>query len=245
MVESPFEPAGDAAIAVVVPTLNEEARIADCLSSIGGGPGVEVAVSDGGSRDRTLEIVREHFPAVAVVAGPAGRGEQQNRGAAATTAPVLLFLHADCRLPPGWCEAAAAAMARPDVALGCFRLHTEPVLPAERGRAGGPALAWWRLLDLRGAGWGRPYGDQALFLRRDTFREIGGFPSIPLMEDVELVRRCLRRGELARVRLEVRTSARRFAGHPVRARVCTATFPWLYRLGVSPARLARWYGSVR
>ena len=233
---------GRTAVAVVVPALDEEAPIAACLASIGGGDDVEVVVSDGGSSDRTLAVVRAGFPAARIVCGPRGRGEQQNRGAAATSAPVLLFLHADCRLPDGWRAAVTAAMGVSGTAIGCFRLHTAP---PEGGPAGAAARRWWRLLDLRGAGWGLPYGDQALFLRRDTFAAVGGFPPIPLMEDVELVRRCLRRGALARVPLAVTTTARRFARHPVRARLCTATFPWLYRLGVSPARLARWYGSVR
>jgi rSAM/selenodomain-associated transferase 2 len=235
-------PAAAVTIAVVVPTLDEEARLAGCLASIGDPPGVEVAVSDGGSRDGTLAIARDRFPHVRLVTGTRGRGGQQNHGAAATAAPVLLFLHADCRLPRGWREAVLAAVASPRVALGCFRLRTGP---PDGAAAGALARAWWRLLDLRGRGWGLPYGDQALFLRRGVFDAVGGFPAIPLMEDVELVRRCLRRGRLARVPLEEVTTARRFARHPVRARLCTATFPSLYRFGVSPERLARWYGNAR
>ena len=235
-------PVAAATIAVVVPTLDEEARLAGCLASIGDPPGIEIVVSDGGSCDGTIAVARDRFPHVRLVTGTRGRGEQQNRGAAATAAPVLLFLHADCRLPRGWREAVLAAVAAPRVALGCFRLRTGPPAAAA---ASAPARAWWRLLDLRGRGWGLPYGDQALFLRREVFNAVGGFLPIPLMEDVELVRRCLRQGRLARVPLEVVTTARRFARHPVRARLCTATFPLLYRLGVSPVRLARWYGNAR
>ncbi len=163
------------------------------------------------------------------------------RGAAEARGNVLLFLHADCRLPDGWRPAVLEALAAPGVAIGCFRLRTE----SPDGGAHDAARAWWRLLDLRGRGWGMPYGDQALFLRRDTLTAVGGVPDLPLMEDVELVRRCLRRGRLARLPLEVRTTPRRFARHPLRARLCTATFPTLYRLGVPAATLARWYGEVR
>ena len=233
---------GPNSLAVVVPTLDEERAIGACLNAIGDAAGVAVVVSDGGSRDATVATVRREFPRARVVAGSPGRGVQLNRGAAAVAADAYVFVHADCRLPAGWAAAVRAALATPGVALGCFRLHTEPAA----GRGGGAAARWWwRLLDLRSRGLGLPYGDQALFVRREAFAAVGGFPAIPLMEDVEFVRRCLARGRLARLPLAVRTTARRFARRPVRARLCTATFPLLYRLGVSPERLARWYGDVR
>ena len=228
-------------LGVVVPALDEERTIRACLAAVGDSRGVEVVVSDGGSGDATVAIVRREFSRVRVVTGPPGRGAQLNRGAAAAAADGFVFVHADCRLPQGWAAAVGAALADPGVALGCFRLHTESA-----GEGGGAvARWWWRLLDLRGRGLGRPYGDQALFVRREVFEAVGGFPPIPLMEDVEFVRRCLRHGRLLRLPLAVRTTARRFARRPVRARLCTATFPLLYRLGLSPERLARWYGDVR
>jgi hypothetical protein len=113
------------------------------------------------------------------------------------------------------------------------------------GRRDALARAWWRLLDLRSRGLGLPYGDQAQFCRRGVLESVGGFPAIPLMEDLELARRCLRVGRLARIPLEVRTTARRFSRLPIRARACVLAFPTLYRLGVSPERLARWYRVVR
>ncbi|OYW05452.1 MAG: hypothetical protein B7Z61_06105 [Acidobacteria bacterium 37-71-11] len=229
-------------LAVVVPTLDEERTILACLAAVGDNVGVEVVVSDGGSGDATAAVVRREFPRARVVTGSPGRGVQLNRGAAAVPADAYVFVHADCRLPEGWAAAVRAALGEPGVALGCFRLHTEPA----EGRGGGAAVRWWwRLLDLRSRGLGLPYGDQALFVRREVFEAVGGYPEIPLMEDVEFVRRCLQRGRLVRLPLVVRTTARRFARRPVRARLCTATFPLLYRLGVSPHRLARWYGDVR
>jgi rSAM/selenodomain-associated transferase 2 len=229
-------------IAVIVPTLNEEATIGACLAAVGRQEGVGVVVSDGGSVDTTLEVVREAFPHVRVVGGPRGRGGQLDRGARALDAEALLFVHADCRLPRGWSSAVRAALADPAVALGCFRLHTEPPAGAN---AGALARWWWRVLDVRSRGPFLPYGDQALFLRRAVFEAVGGFPDIPLMEDVAFARACLRRGRLARLPLAVRTTARRFARHPLRSRLCTATFPLLFRIGVSPQRLSRWYGEGR
>lgn len=133
-------------------------------------------------------------------------------------------------------------LALEDVALGCFRLRTEP--PPSRAQ-GLLARIWWRLLDARSYGLGLPYGDQGLFLRAEVLQLVGGVPDQPLMEDLELARRCRRIGRIVRLPLAVHTTARRFARHPWRARLCTLTFPWLYRLGVSPALLARWYGKGR
>ena len=229
------------AVSVVVPTLNEAGAVERCLASAAA-DGVELVVSDGGSRDGTLEAVAETFPSAIVVSGPRGRGAQLNRGAAAASAGVLLFLHADCRLPSAWLPSVVTAASDPAAALGCFRLHTEPPAGARAGRM---ERAWWRLLDLRSLGLGLPYGDQAFFLARTTFEALGGFADIPLMEDLDLARRCRRRGRIVRLPLEVRTTARRFARHPFRARLCTLTFPFLFRWGVSTHRLARWYGDAR
>lgn len=229
-------------VAVVIPTLDEETTIRACLEAVGRPAGSAVVVSDGGSRDATLAVVADAAPGAMVVSGPPGRGGQLNRGVARATADAYVFVHADCRLPTGWHDAVLGTLADPGVAIGCFRLHTEP---PKGGRASRCARAWWRLLDLRSRGLGLPYGDQALFLRRDVLEAVGGVPDIPLMEDIALARACARLGRVARVPLEVRTTARRFARHPLRARVCTVSFPLLFRLGVSPERLARWYREVR
>lgn len=229
-------------LAVIVPTLNEEATIASCLDAIGHPPNVTVLVTDGGSSDATLATVAARCPDARVITGPPGRGGQLRRGVSAVPADGYVFVHADCRLPEGWHAAVCGALADPAVAIGCFRLHTEPPPGGSRSLL---ARGWWRLLDVRSRGLGLPYGDQALFVRREVLAAVGGVPDLPLMEDVELVRRCLPVGKLARLPLEVRTTARRFARRPFLARACTATFPLLFRLGVSPERLASWYRTVR
>lgn len=229
-------------LTVVIPTLNEEGTIGSCLQAIGRPPGVTTVVSDGGSTDETLTVIARDFPAIDIVQGPPSRGGQLDRGARAVPADAYILVHADCRLPERWHEAVCDALADPGVAIGCFRLHTEP---PPGGRTSILARTWWRVLDLRSRGLGTPYGDQALFLRHEVLARVGGVPKIPLMEDVELVRRCLGIGRLARLPLEVRTTARRFAHLPLRAPLFTMIFPTLYRLGVSPERLSRWYRNVR
>ena len=224
---------------MVIPALNEAARIGACLQSVGP-EAAEVVVVDGGSSDDTVARV-SGFSGVRVVSCPPGRGGQLDSGARATTAPRLLFLHADCRLPEGWSEAAGRALDDPDVALAYFRLHTEPSDP----EAGCLARGWLRLIDLRSIGFGLPYGDQAYAVCREVYDEVGGYPAIPLMEDVVFARACRRLGRIRRLLLEVRTTGRRFEQRPVVNRLCTATFPLLFRMGVSPWTLARWYKEVR
>lgn len=231
---------GEPRFGVVVPTLNEEATVLACLDSIGGGPKVDVVVSDGGSRDLTCDLVAGR-PEVKVVTGPPGRGGQLNRGAAAVRGDLLLFLHADCRLPYGWAEVTAEALADIDNALSYFGLRTLP----SSASAGRWRRRWLHLIDLRSLGLGLPYGDQAFGIRRSVFDELGGFADLPLMEDLELARRCRRRGRIVRLPLEVTTTARRFERHPVRTRLMTAVFPSLFRCGVPASTLARWYREVR
>ena len=229
-------------ISVVVPTLNEEGRVGACLASIGVHPTVEIVVSDGGSTDRTLEVVGVLFPRAAVVVGSAGRGGQLNRGAAEASADRLLFLHADCVLPDGWFDATMATLDDETVSLAVFRLHT---VPTDGHEPGAWSRSWLQLFDLRSKGWGLPYGDQGFAMRRTVFDTLGGYPDIPLMEDFAFARRCRRRGSIRRIPLTIQTTARRFEGRPVRSRVILATFPTLFRLGISPQTLARWYGLVR
>ena len=227
-------------LTVVIPTLNEVGTIACCLDSIGADAAVEVVVSDGGSADGTLDAVRASGRARLLV-GPAGRGQQLRRGAAAATAARLLFLHADCRLPRGWLPAVVEALEDPGTALAYFRLVTEPTdAGASRVRR-----AWLRLLDLRSLGLAMPYGDQGFAMRREVYEETGGFPAIPLMEDLVMARACRRLGRIRRIPLAVRTGSRRFDRHALRSRAMTATFPLLFRAGVPAERLARWYGVAR
>jgi len=229
----------DVELAVVIPTLNEEGIIEACLEAVGEANGLVAVVSDGGSEDGTRELAARL--GARVVQGPRGRGAQLNRGAEKVEAEAYLFLHADCLLPPGWRAALHGALQDRSTALACFRLHTEPAGEDRRSRI---YRTWLRVLDIGARGLRAPYGDQGLAVRREVFETVGGFPEIPLMEDVAFSQACRRVGRIQRLPLEMRTTARRFEGSPVRTALMFVTFPSLYRLGVSPHTLARWYGAA-
>jgi rSAM/selenodomain-associated transferase 2 len=226
-------------LSVVIPTLDEAARIGLRLSELAAQAVDEVIVADGGSRDGTVEIARAQS-GVQVVTAARGRGRQQNDGARAAGGDVLLFLHADTQLPAdarGWIE---RALAEADVVAGAFRVRT--VADAGHRNWLGPFL---RIADIRSHLTRLPYGDQALFVRRSAFVAVGGFPDEPLMEDVGLVRRLRRVGRIVTVPAYVRASGRRFLRHPIAGTLAMWTFPTLHRVGVPSRVLARLYGNPR
>lgn len=228
-------------IGVVVPTLDEEARIVRCLLQLKERCGFErIVVSDGGSADGTVAAAGS-ITGVTVVAGVRGRGRQLNRGAEALPdVDVLCFVHADVSLPTNARGLIARAMSPRGVVAGAFRTWTV---------ADGPRRPWWRpllhLADLRSRYSRLPYGDQVLFVRKDAFWAVGGFPDQPLMEDLELSIRLRQRGRIARVRGSVEVSGRRFIEQPLLFTAIVNTFPLLYRLGVPPATLRKFYPDVR
>jgi len=228
-----------ATLSVIVPVLDEEARIGRRLSELAATPGLdEVIVVDGGSADRTAAIVNA-LPAVRLLSAPRGRARQMNAGAAAAAGDVFLFLHADVSLPSDAASWIARALGDPRVVAGAFRTWTVPDgAPSQLG----PLL---HLADIRSRLTRLPYGDQAMFVRRDAFARAGGFPDQPLMEDLELSRRLRCLGRIATVPAVVRVSGRRFVARPIRFTLIARTFPTLYRLGVSPRVLARFWGDVR
>lgn len=232
---------------IVIPTLDEAENLAELL------PGLRpvadaFCVADGGSSDGTPELAREL--GARVVAAPRGRGRQLQAGAAALPAKageesradgdgdVLLFLHADSRLPGGAREAIEAALfgdGADGVVGGAFRIRYSG---AGRLLRLGARLANWRAEKTR-----CPLGDHAIFVRRRVFEELGGFRDWPLLEDLDFARRLARRGRTVLLPAFVLTSARRFERLGVWRTVATN---WLilllYFAGVSPRRLARLYG---
>ena len=215
-------------ISVVIPALEEAASIGAAIRSVRAQ--AEVIVVDGGSADATRAVAAEE--GARVVAAPPGRGRQLAQGARVATGSWLVFLHADTRLEAGWAEALAALPA--GVAGGAFRLAIDSPRVLYRVIELGVACRT-RLLGL-------PYGDQAIFARREAHERIGGMPDLPLMEDVAFVRRLRRVGRLAFPSPRAFTSPRRWERGGI---VATTLANWsllaLYTAGAAPEWLARRY----
>lgn len=228
-------------IAIVIPTLDEEAVLRGTLDAVEAqlGSADEVWVVDGGSRDATREIAARR---ARVLSSPGPRGRQLNEGAARARCDILLFLHADCRLRPGALDRVRAVLADRAVVGGCFRVAF-PLAEVRRS----PLLAWVeRGINLRTRALRQGTGDQGLFTRRETFSALGGFPEWPLMEDLELCRRLKRQGGFEVLGLPLETSARRWlVGGVVRTQLRMWAFRMAFALGVAPEALARRYVAIR
>ena len=225
-------------ISVIVPVLDEAQRLGDLLDTLGPSSGFdEVIVVDGGSQDGSAELARSRR-GVVVVASERGRARQMNAGAASARGDVLLFLHADTRLPVGAAGLVRNVLASPETVAGAFRTHTVCDDPDAPRRWLAPLL---RLADVRSRYTRLPYGDQAVFVRAEVFPEAGGFPDIPILEDLALARRLRRLGRLARVPASVRVSGRRFLDRPIYYTTLVNVLPLLFRLGVPPSWLAATY----
>jgi len=223
-------------VAVIVPVLDELAQLPALGSELARlGARAEVVIVDGGSRDGTRAALdRLGLP---VVDAPRGRATQMNAGARATSAPTLLFLHADTRLPDGAVDSVAEAIDG-GAAGGCFRVRIDS--PDPRLAVAAHIINWRARL------WASASGDQALFVRRDLFERLGGYRELALCEDLDFVTRLARLGRFTVVDDEVVTSARRWHGHGVaRTILLMWTLRLGFRLGVNPTRLARWYRDAR
>ncbi len=227
-------------LTVIVPAYNEEGRIGPCLDALSSIWGVhQCIVVDGASSDRTLVEARD-YDGVTVIESSRGRGLQQNVGAENASGDTLLFLHADTVLPARAVETVDATLQTPGVVAGAFRTWHVPQ------RWQGQRRSWLlHLADLRSRYSRLPYGDQALFMRADVFRRVGGFPATPLMEDLEMSRRLSRLGKIRVTDARVQVSGRRFESAPLYQTLLVNAFPFLYSAGVPTFVLARLYGNPR
>jgi rSAM/selenodomain-associated transferase 2 len=219
-----------ATISVVIPALDEQGRVGDAVRSVRAD--AEVIVVDGGSTDGTR--AEAAAAGAAVIASERGRGAQVAAGARAAGGEWLVFLHADTRLEAGWARALRALPG--DIVGGAFRFALAPQRLRYRWLEAAVGLRC-RLFRL-------PYGDQGLFARREAYSRIGGFRSLPLMEDVEFVRRLRRAGPLAFPAVRAFTSARRFERRGMLA--TSLRNLWLlglYSAGLAPERLAHLYAG--
>ncbi|MCC7048725.1 MAG: TIGR04283 family arsenosugar biosynthesis glycosyltransferase [Alphaproteobacteria bacterium] len=224
-------------LSIVIPTLNAADELVRTLDSLGRPPwaGIdgEIVVADGGSRDASPAVARAAGARLVTV--PRGRGAQLAAGAEAARGDWLLFLHADTRLGAGWARAARAFMEDPRHAAraAVFGFALDDDAPAARRLE---RMVAWRTRHL-----GLPYGDQGLLIGRAFYRRLGGFRPIPLMEDVDLVRR-LGRGRIDLLPVAAVTSASRWRRDGWTARSARNLFCLgLYFLGVPPRLIARVY----
>ncbi len=223
-------------VSVIVPTLNEASNIERRAREIACQTGpIEWIVADGGSSDATRELAAA--AGATVVVSERGRGAQLDRGAACASGDVLLFLHADTALPPGAIATIRVALGDARVVGGNFTLRFDEPTLFPRFFAGVYALQQWLF--------GVYYGDSAIFVRAQTYRTIGGFGPIPIMEDYAFVTRLRRAGRTVKLPTIVTTSARRFSAAPLRALWVWLTILVLYHLGVPPQRLAQLYRPHR
>jgi rSAM/selenodomain-associated transferase 2 len=223
---------------VIIPVLNEEEVISDCLNALQGQDLAEVIVVDGGSRDGTQCLVKDAGLAKLVTTEISGRANQMNTGAAAAESDVFLFLHADCRLPDNWTELVEKALSDPEVVGGRFRLGISENALSFR------LIAFFSTLRSRVLG--ITYGDQAIFVCRSVFEAVGGFPLRRIFEDSEFCDVICRRGRFVMVDGDVVSSSRRWRVWGIWRTVCKM---WmlriLYTLSVSDGRLSSWYRNVR
>jgi len=222
----------DILISIIIPTLNEADVIKATIARLPGSEKVEILVVDGGSRDNTVEIAKT-LGARVLINAPSKAG-QMNTGAAEARGEILLFLHADTRLPSNFEEKVMAAVSRDGICAGAFTLGID-------------SKAWSLRFIERVANWRArifklPYGDQALFVCRELFFEIGGFPDYPIMEDFEFIRRLKKIGKLIILPESVQTSQRRWQNFGVfKTWLLNQIIVVAYFIGIPPHRLAFWY----
>ena len=224
-------------LSVVVPVLRDAAQVEGLLPRLPVRTRCEVVVVNGDAADGAVAALRRRRPDVVWVDSPPGRGRQMNAGAARSAGAWLLFLHADARPDAGWIDEIGRAAAAGAVG-GCFRLRIDSRRwPARVIEAG----VRWRVRWL-----GIAYGDQAVFVRRDLFRRLGGYRPIPVMEDADLVRRMRARGPFWRSSLGVTVSARRWERDGWwRRTAANLLILGLYLAGRPPERLAALYPAWR
>jgi rSAM/selenodomain-associated transferase 2 len=223
-------------VSIVIPVRHDAGPLRDLLAQLPPHPDAELIVAATGTTDEALAVLAADRPDVRWARGEAGRGPQQNAGAALARGRWIWFLHADSRLPPTWMDALRALDAEAAVVGGAFRFALDS--------SAWQARLWERGVALRVRLFGLPYGDQGICVRRAVFERMGGFHPLPLMEDVEFIGRLKREGPIRVLKEQVRTSARRWERDGWwRRSARNLGLLALYYVGVSPERLAQLYES--
>lgn len=223
-------------LSVVIPALNESARIADSVSRIFAiWPSAQVMVADGQSTDATSALAQAAGATVIPVT-ERSRGVQLKAGADAGESEWILFIHADTRLTEEAAQAAKAYLAEPQGRVAMFQIRFDtPTLLLRFS-------SWWTRYDSVFT----RFGDQGILIRRDFYTSLGGFQSWPLFEDVDLIRRARRQGRIDVLPAKVLTSARRFRRHgPLRQQIRNSFLLLRFLAGADPRRLARHYPAMK
>ena len=230
------------AISVIIPALNEESQIAATLGALrlaDVNHSAEIIVVDGGSADRTLEKARQFEFVRTVEFNSANRSLQMNEGARVARGASLLFLHADAVLPDSAFDAINKAFSEDHLLGGCFQISF-PKDTAVSLRV----VAWG--INMRTRLFRTATGDQAIFVRRGVFEDIGGYECIPLMEDIAFFNEIKRRGKVAVLNARVEISPRRWLRYGVwRTVVLMYALRLGYWIGISPATLKQFFIDVR
>jgi len=233
-------------ISVIIPTLNEERTIIATLAHTAELGFDELIVVDGRSTDETPALVESYrlstrssaLSPLRLVTAPSGRALQMNEGAKASSGEILLFLHADTQLPGDAKTLIDTILADQRMVGGRFDVRFD------RPSMWGTMIS--RMMNWRSRMSGLATGDQALFVRRSIFEQMGGFADMPLMEDIEFSRRLKRTGVVAALTTTVTTSFRRWEQHgPLRTILLMWILRFLYWIGISPSHLVKLYKAVR
>ena len=221
-------------ISVIIAALNEEDYISRCIEGVlEEGCDCEIIVADGGSTDRTAEFAKS-YPGVSFIQSQRGRGIQMNMAASAASGDIFLFLHADTILETGWAAAILSVLEDTSISGGAFTFSIRSLLWKYR-----LVEAW---VKLRCRLCSLPYGDQALFVRKSAFDLIGGYKSIPIMEDVDFIGRLKKIGPIVILNKKAITSGRRWSKKGlIKTAAINQLIMLLYKIGVNPGRLARIY----
>jgi len=219
-------------ISIVIPTLNERGNLAGILASCHPPEDVEIIVVDGGSTDRTPEFA--HQSGIKLVISEPGRGRQMNVGARMGKGEILLFLHGDTVLPQGYYPQIISVLEGEGVVAGAFRLSIDGKPVSLR--------IIENVVNLRARILQMPFGDQALFMKKSMFEQVGGFQEIPIMEDFDLVRALRKRGRIEIAEGAVLTSGRRWVRvGPWRTTMINQIAILAHLLGISPVTIAKFY----